>query len=163
MTGRSQSGSNHRPFHELQITGSCVAVQREVLLEVTYLKIQVWNACVTNDSVLEFYQTVCKVHVKLTIPVLVDLAFDSKTGTADADSVTDVVIVLVLTEENCSVSLDTGVEPELVGTVLGFKNQNTVLSLNIKSVRLDCHSILVALNFFLGEHCRYRKQCNRQQ
>ena len=108
-----------RALHELEVAGGGVALQGEVLLEVAHLEIQVRDAGIADDGVLQFHEAVGEVHVELTVPVLVDLALHGETGAADAGAVADRVGKLGRTEESGGVGLDTDVEPEFITRIRG--------------------------------------------
>ena len=155
MTGRRQRRAHHGTLHELQVAGSGVALDGEVLFEVTYLEFQVGNAGVTYNGVLEFYQAVGQVHVKFAIPVFVHLAFHGKTGAADAYAVTDFVGKGGCAGEHGGIGLDTDVEPEFVGGIGRCQHQDTVLGLYVQAITLHGHTILVDL---LCIRCRQGEQ-----
>ena len=111
MAGRGQSGADHRALHELEVTGSGVPLDREILLEVTHLKIQVGDTCVTDYGILKLGKSVGQIHIKLSVPFLVNLSFDSETGTADLCAVSDSVSIIRSAEEHCSVGLCANVKP----------------------------------------------------
>ena len=146
MAGRSQGGANHRALKKHEVTGRRVALNGEILLEVTYLEFQVGDAGVADDGVLELYQSVGKVHVELTVPVLVNLCLDGETGAADADSATDGIGIGGGPEEGAGIKLDAVVEPDLVIRFGGFYYQEAVLGFGVEYIRLDGDAVLVVLD-----------------
>ena len=80
---------HHRALHKLEITGSGVSLNREILLEVTHLDGKIRNAGVLENGILEFRSTAGPVGIYFTIPVFVKLGLDSETGTAHAHTVSD--------------------------------------------------------------------------
>ena len=163
MAGRSQSRADHRTLHKLKVTGRRVALDGEILLEVTGLEVGVGDSGVTHDSILEFGKTVGEVHIEFSVPVVVDLSLDSKTGTPDAGSVTDRVRIVRGSEEDCSVGLGSDIEPELVTALRRFQYQDSVLRFDVQDIGFDGHTVLVVLDrLLLGIHCTYRKQRHSQ-
>ena len=161
MAGRSQSGADHRTLDELEIARSGIALDGEVLLEVTCLQFEVGNTGETHDGVLQFHQTVGEVHIEFTVPVLVDLAFHGETGAADADAVTDLVGIVGGSEEHGGIHLGTDIEPEFVARGGGRHNEYAVLCLYVEHIGLDGHTVLVVLDRLLGLNCRNSEQCQR--
>ena len=145
VTGRGEGGADHRALDELQVAGGGVSLDGEVLLEVTCLNLPVLEAGIADDGILEFHQAVCEVHVKLTVPVFIDLAFHGETGTADLYAVADRVGIGGGAEEDGTVGLGADVEPEFILGGGGCHHQDTVLGFDIQDIGLNSHAVLVVL------------------
>ena len=144
--GRCQCGGDHRPLDELEVAGGVVPLDGEDFLEVANLELEMLQAGVADDGVLELEHAVGHVAVYFAVPALVDLGLDGKAGAADAEAVGDAVGPVLLAEEDGAVGLYAVVKPDLVaGVVLGTEDEDSVLGLGVEGIDFDLHAVLVVL------------------